>query len=241
MSDQNEQPIAPSEVVDPSTNRPVAPQLSQGEIIPQREQALANMQRLLDSRRSVSNMPAAKIPDALREFIENPPRPTFPEPLFVQYFLPYFAGTAGPESQVDYTTWIQKVSGGDSIAVDIIDENGTVLFTVPPLLERAGIVTNTSGKSMTIIERQYSRRMEIDVQGGQNLLVDSLNDLYLPKEQPDQMLANTRAWNDIFRRYGLDHLINPIFKESAEGAAPTNGQQTQQGQSDVASGGLEFD
>lgn len=136
----------------------------------------------------------------------------FPEELFVEHFLPLFAGEVPPTPQVNYTTWLEKVAGGEKVAVDIIDSNGNTLFTVPALFDTSVLEqSKPGGESMTLIERHYSRLKEFDAAGSQQFLSKKLSGLHIKDKPTEQVFENIRTWNAIFERYGKhDKILNLI-------------------------------
>lgn len=239
---QDNTPIVPPEVVDPMTHRPVTPPLQQGEPIPQREKALDQIGDILKQRRTLSSLPLASVPDELVKFIQAPlPVHTFPEPLFVQYFLPLFAGNATEDHAVSYQTWIEKVAGSDRSPVDIVDGNGKVLFRVPPLMDVSALEMNKSGRNWTILERQYFRMKEVDAQGSQDFLATSLSSLHIAAKAPDELYQNTRAWNEIFRRYGMEDKILNLVNEEDAPESVKNENKLSRSNDRLGEGELEFD
>lgn len=77
--------------------------------------------------------------------VANQPRARIPEPVFVHHFLPYFTGngTGNPERN-PMAEWI-GVAGSATAQVDVINEGGEVLFTVPPMMDSNIINLNQVG------------------------------------------------------------------------------------------------
>lgn len=96
------------------------------------------------------------------------------EPLFRQYFLPFFTNSVVPSPDNSaYAYWV-GVAGSPTSEVDVIDESGKILFTVPALL-------NTN--SLEVLQSRHRG--------------PSVKDLYLEYAQMSQGLAPvaTNAWN----------------------------------------------
>ena len=175
-----------------------------------REKALANLDEILKLRRTSPVFHSVSVSDVLLKPMQEVTK--FPEVLFVEYFLPFFAGEVPATEDINYEVWIAKVAGGERMPVDIVDENGNVLYRVPELFD-ASVMENTSvnGQSMTVIERQYSRLKEIDSNASQNFLANSMTQAHLRQEPSAHAYENTRVWNEIFKRYGReDKIINLI-------------------------------
>ena len=177
---------------------------------PEREQAMANLDAILKMRRTSPVFQSVGVDDVLLKPLQEITK--FPEVLFVEFFLPFFAGEVPATDDINYETWIAKVAGGERMPVDIVDAEGKVLYRVPELFDTS-VMENTSanGQSMTVIERQYSRLKEIDSNASQNFLANSMTQAHLRQEPSAHAYENTRAWNEIFKRYGReDKIINLI-------------------------------
>ena len=75
------------------------------------------------------------------------PRQVYPEVKFKQYFAPFFLGVFELPPQYNLLNlWVSEV-GSYHVEVDIIDNNGNVLFTVPPVFNTNGININSNATS----------------------------------------------------------------------------------------------
>lgn len=176
---------------------------------PRQKEAMATFERFQRNRRMGIGIDIRGIANQLTLVEQNS---QFPEELFVEYFLPLFAGEVPPTVHVNYQTWLEKVAGGERVAVDIVDANGAVLFTVPPLFDTSVLEqTKPGGESMTLIERHYSRLKEFDAAGSQQFLNKKLSGLHIKEKPTEQVYENIRIWNAIFERYGKhDKILNLI-------------------------------
>lgn len=128
----------------------------------------------------------------------------FPENLFVNTFLPYFARETGETDQINVATWIH-IAGHPFQPVDIVDHQGVTLYRVPPLFERnaiqqkdidpqrgdlAHVLNNT-----TLLAGSHPMR-------GQNYFEREMNARIPVEEQHPEVLRNRTTWNEIFKRYG---------------------------------------
>uniref|UniRef100_A0AAU7PF67 Uncharacterized protein n=1 Tax=Burkholderia phage vB_BgluM-SURPRISE13 TaxID=3159457 RepID=A0AAU7PF67_9VIRU len=174
---------------------------------PRQKQAMEVFERFQKQRRMGIGIDIRGIANQLTQIEMNS---KFPEELFVEHFLPLFTGEVQPTMQVNYTTWLEKVAGGEKVAVDIVDANGNTLFTVPPLFDTSILEqSKPGGESMTLIERHYSRLKEFDAAGSQQFLSKKLSGLHIKAEPTEQLYANMRVWNAIFERYGKrDKILN---------------------------------
>lgn len=144
------------------------------------------------------------------------PRAQFPEALFVQWFIPLWAGEIEPSEMMNTYTWINKVAGDERTPVDIVDEQGEVLFTVPPLLDTSILEKiKPGGLTMSMIERQYERTKEIDAMGSQHFLTSRLEMMHIKEKPSQEVFDNTRVWDMIFIRYGRgDKIIKIVNLEN---------------------------
>lgn len=96
------------------------------------------------------------------------------EPIFRQYFLPFFTNAVAPSPDNNaYAYWV-GVAGSPTSEVDVVDDSGEVLFTVPALL-------NTN--SLEVLQNRHRG--------------PSMKDMYLEYAQLSQGLAlvATNVWN----------------------------------------------
>lgn len=166
----------------------------------------------------------------------------FPEALFLQHFFPFFIGDVPPTNLINNTTWIDKVAGDSRNPVEIINEKGEVLFTVPPMFDTSVLdQAQSGGQTMTLVERHYSRLKEIDVSGSQQFLKNTLSSIHVKDKPTQELYANFRAWNDILTRYGRqDRIIEvlPLDQDpNKDKAAPPSSNPT----SDLADYELDTD
>lgn len=174
---------------------------------PRQAQAMKVFETFQSNRRMGIGIDIRGIANSLTQIEQNA---QFPETLFVEHFLPLFAGEVQPTAEVNYRTWLEKVAGGEKISVDITAEDGAVLFTVPPLFDTSILEqAKPGGESMTLIERHYSRLKEFDAAGSQQFLNKKLSGLHIKDKPTEQVYANMRIWNAIFERYGKhDKILN---------------------------------
>ncbi|BAS05016.1 hypothetical protein [Ralstonia phage RSF1] len=195
---------------------------------PRQKQAMEVFEALQKNRRMGIGIDIRGISNQLTLVEQNS---QFPEELFVEHFLPLFAGEVAPTAHVNYQTWLEKVAGGEKVSVDIVDTQGNVLFTVPPLFDTSILEqAKPGGESMTLIERHYSRLKEFDAAGSQVFLNRKLSGLHIKDKPTEQVYENIRIWNAIFERYGkhdkilnLINLQNDPNKDKAVGLSSAGG------------------
>lgn len=192
--------------LDGTTDIPNKPPVDPAQPHPRHKEAMQLLERFQNGRNKGISIDIRSIATALRKDVEVH---SIPEPVFVQHFLPLFAGEIQETEALNYTTWIEKVAGSDRAPVNVIDLNYNVLFVVPPLLDASVIEQTTSGGSGTMsrIERQYSRLKEIDAGASQIYLEKMLKGSHLKEKPTQQVIDNVKTWNEIFRRYGREDKI----------------------------------
>lgn len=75
--------------------------------------------------------------------------PTIDLAIFNELFRDYFMGgnrVPPDRRQLIYDFWVNKAAGSVSSSVNIVDDKGIVLATVPPLLDMAEISSNNAGE-----------------------------------------------------------------------------------------------
>ncbi|BCM95270.1 hypothetical protein [Burkholderia phage FLC6] len=193
--------------LDGTTSRVPEPQTDVAQPHPRQQEAMKVFANFQQQRRMGIGIDIRGIANSLTQIEQNS---QFPETLFVEHFLPLFAGEVQPTAEVNYRTWLEKVAGGEKVSVDIVDENGKILFTVPPLFDTSILEqSKPGGESMTLIERHYSRLKEFDAAASQQFLNKKLSGLHIKDKPTEQVYANMRIWNAIFERYGKhDKILN---------------------------------
>lgn len=137
--------------------------------------------------------------------------PLLRERIFVGIFLPYFAGDeerAYP--QANAAMWIDRVAGSPYKAVNVIDVQGQVLFTVPPLLDRSAVAPQAGsdrGPSIAHVVHSAQQYALMSPRQGAGYLQSELNKRALIMKVPANVLGHIEAWNKIFERYGRPPLM----------------------------------
>ena len=128
-----------------------------------------------------------------------------PEPILVSHFLPWLLGEVHPsKANPIMTDWI-SIAGSVTNAVDIIDQGGNVLITIPGILNTTIIdpVGRDVGNSIADIQAQYSLRS----QGGlpivaTNYIAGALDDKAGSIQTESTDTISSKQWDALFTRYG---------------------------------------
>ena len=145
--------------------------------------------------------------DFYKELVQQNTNGRLPENIFVGYFLPYFSGQKpiDKSSQV-MADWI-SIAGTPMNEVDILDQSGNTIYTVPSLFDTNIIKVNSrkEGESIADIYNQYDLRMNNIPSVANNFLLKALDkkieDLNTQSTIHDN---NVTRWNSILSRYGLN-------------------------------------
>jgi hypothetical protein len=153
--------------------------------------------------------------DAILEWEDR--RPRIPETEFKQSLLPMLADPANE----DYSLWL-KIAGSWQRPIEVeSDQDGELLFTVPPLVERTSDPLRQSGRDSAYETVMNSaRKMEIShVAGGEYLQKKLLPRIRVSGDRKE----NIERWNMIFERYGLTHLLVSVEDGSSDASASNSG------------------
>lgn len=162
-----------------------------------------------------------KLPELLKTVCEQPVE-LISESTFIKKILPLIANTGNSE-RVDLTPWLNIGNPVNPIDVHANNDEGTILFRVPALLDnrKTPYIWDPEGESLSASVYK-AIRLNTDRPGhGNNYLDNTINQSLIIN--PIAM-DNALQWNIIFERYGLP-LINipdPIKVSSNGNATPIN-------------------
>lgn len=129
-----------------------------------------------------------------------------PEKLFVTNFLPVFSGEVLIEKVPDFIPIWVSVAGSPTAAVDIVDEKGTVLFTVPAIFDTNFIDPRHRAGKMDFSEIVRFAKLHGNISPAQEQNVflgevsKKINDM--AKTSP-KYKENLDLWTNIFNRYNV--------------------------------------
>lgn len=131
--------------------------------------------------------------------LEAFPVNTITEVIFRNYYLPCFAGFVQPPNWM--LNWI-NIAGSPTAEVGVTDEQGNILFKVPPLIAATNVILHGQGDTLSEV---FSRREMLR----NNISVDHNEYLHQQLDQKTQELGNptnnemVRRWEEIFQRYNV--------------------------------------
>jgi len=130
-----------------------------------------------------------------------------PESIFVDKFLPFFAGKVHDDRSMNITTHWVAVAGSPMNPVDVTDNStGKVLYTVPSLMSTDFLRTseNLRGRKFSeIFVNARNQANRLPVLGERVLGAQSADKLSKMKVEPEK--TDKDRWNQIFNRYGIEH------------------------------------
>lgn len=150
---------------------------------------------------------------------------TMTEYVFVNVFLPIFAGTPNPHYNADINTWT-NYAGGPYRTVRIIDGSGVVLFTVPPIYDRENINPKRSNlPSIAHVVASTNQYSQIHPMQGEQYLNHELSKRAILMDVPPNVGKNLEIWNAIFKRYGYPLLTEVAGKtDASDGGSELSGE-----------------
>ena len=133
--------------------------------------------------------------------------PRIPEAVFLTALLP--ALSSPPGTRADFTAWLD-IAGTPLRAIDVVGNDGAVLFRVPPLMRSLPTAHQKDIAFFDIVQESILKG-EVHPNMGEKALDDRLRDLRTGATLLD--IETARQWNSIRARYNLSLL--PIPGESA--------------------------
>lgn len=145
-----------------------------------------------------------------------------PERIFVNVFLPFFAGEhEAMLYDVDLNTWL-NVAGSPFSEVEIInDSTGKTLFSVPAIYDREAVnAVNTEGPSIAHIVASSNQLSNVHPSQGEAFLNRALTGRAMVMSVPANVRAHAGRWNEIFKRYNRPAMVamdvNPTEQQAAD-------------------------
>lgn len=158
--------------------------------------------------------------------IEPEMMPRLPEDIFVNWFLPLFAGevTEPNDKRQRLVQWLE-VAGNPFKEVRIIlpSNHSHVLFHVPPLYDRSVVKPHVEGRhTLGHIMRSAEQYSGISPQAGRNYLAKQFLHFDMFADIDEHRLEFAERWNAIMARYDRKPITKAIAKEQEQGQAPAD-------------------
>jgi hypothetical protein len=151
-------------------------------------------------------------------------RTKLPEEVFVKNFLPFFSGQ---QSIKEYPSVIPNwigIAGSPTSPVDVINDSGDVLYTVPGFYDTTVIKANArfEGSSLGDTMVHYEMDKSVIPQRANNRINKEL-EKKLPGifQESSVKSENKKSWNTIFEKYGIKTNEN-TKKEHSENTTVRN-------------------
>lgn len=160
-------------------------------------------------------LPGSEITKIHEELVTSPGlRKQLPEDLFVAYFLPLFAGLE-THPDVNIGRWV-SIASTPFAEVDIINTQGQILFTVPPIFERKVIdTTKYNGGSIKAITATYELLLRQSPYRAEAFMRHSLDKIDKTNNLASWHNTHAEKMKPIFQRYG----VTPSWEVGKETAA----------------------
>jgi len=133
------------------------------------------------------------------------------ESVFVEYFLDHFKSGLSDIHSALTLKWIE-LAGSPFNEVDIVNDNGEVIYTVPPLIIRPDINDSVENMNFQNIIATYQLKKNNMAALGTNYINGQLNNVGSGIEAPNKNIY-TERWHNIFKRYAQpEEHINKVAK-----------------------------
>lgn len=136
------------------------------------------------------------------ELVETKVNMIIPEIIFKEHFLEFFYNMTKEQTDSPLALkWIE-LAGGAYNEVDVVDENGHVIYSVPSLFTRPAVNDDVLGKmSFSSIAHTFQSKLERTEAEGINYLNRELSSL--PKTIDANSEGDVNRWLNIFQRYAV--------------------------------------
>lgn len=127
---------------------------------------------------------------------------SLPENVFVQNFLPLFAGENAPNNAT-LQLWL-GIAGNPYMPVNIVDSKGEILYTVPAFFERSAIQIGKAGDTAAPIQhviKTTEQLSKLHPRRGEVYFQEQMNRRNIVSQSSTLTDKNRKIWIDIFTRY----------------------------------------
>jgi hypothetical protein len=164
----------------------------------------------LDVFRQNSTREIRQLENGMRKLLDDLDKevPTIRESLFVNRYLPHMANWKIP---FPWAAWVNEISFMSANPVHVIDDNGNIVCTVPPLCDTDGLMlvkyTNETSINYQAAEA-FSEAVRLQ-HIGQQVIYNKLGP-YIPKGKPSTKWAG--VWDSVLARYGYPTTVEVLAK-----------------------------
>ena len=149
----------------------------------------------------------------------NLPRPRIIIDKFVGVYLPLLDVPAGEDTTFTVRWW-KEVAGGLYNSVDVMDGNGTVAYTVPPIREP---FTTFSDSGLGLLATKFQKHSEVHKAAAMHAFTAQLPKVVTISTPPK--LEHVKVWDMILNKHGYGHLTSMDLVPEVEEIAETSFQQ----------------
>lgn len=161
-------------------------------------------EKLTPMQRAIARDQQNKVDVVFDGLVAHPPRARLPEKIFVEYFLPFFAGAVQASTEFPFIAQWISVAGSAVSEVDIIDYEGNVLFSVPAVMNTSFIRPERGERPYNNIRKEYEMR-QANPAAMPNRFLTSTMDARLMESIDAEAFKHleTDRWRAIFERYNV--------------------------------------
>lgn len=138
---------------------------------------------------------------------------SIPENIFVFNFLPFFCGEKVENSNYLLNTWLD-IAGSNYKPVNVVDNNGKVVITVPPIHDNNAIEPVTNRRDdLSYMFRESREKSTLSPNLGINIVNDALGSRFHKVIRDTQNSPIKEKWLALFRHYGKTPALLDTPKE----------------------------
>jgi len=136
--------------------------------------------------------------------VENKPdHGELPESVFKDHFLDYFKNIEKAEDDTKLLKWIE-VSGGPYNPTDLIDNNGDVVLTVPPIYGKPDVDDEAlSNLQMHDVVAKFTNKASVLYASGISYLTTELSSI--PENISSNASKDISGWKQVINHYDKDN------------------------------------
>lgn len=140
------------------------------------------------------------IDEAFSELVSAPIKSILPEIVFKEYFFDYFFTLSNDTTSPLLLKWLE-LSGGPYNEVDILNDKGQVIYTVPGIVSRPTVSNGINNKNFNQIAATYELKSNRLVVEGINYLTNELQGV--PANINSSADIDAQRWLYIYNYYNL--------------------------------------
>lgn len=163
------------------------------------ENEVQRAQQLISALNKATNPDTSQFKKDMAELLEEPEIKKIPLPVFEDIFLPMIQGKVESLNEVNnWGHWAGLV--GATSPADVCDANGSILFTVPPMIDTS-VINQDRDSKITNVMMNYAETASVNPVRAKGELVNGLvSEISNTLKKPE---GQKYSWDGMFRYYGL--------------------------------------